>query len=150
MDHYNNSWFETGGVFEATEEPLCVPLSLFTDGVNPKKHTSSQKSMWLLILTWINLPRTIRQVMGPMLLMHPKGCELKTLEPYLEILIEELLDLTEFPLQNAYIGAPTTVKVALLQFLCEFPPTQNFFISLDTQLFDHAHIVMKSDITAIL
>lgn len=77
--------------------------------------------MWPLILTWINLPRTIRQVMGPMLLMHPKGCELKTLEPYLEILIEELLDLTEFPLQNAYIGAPTTVKVALLQFLCDIP-----------------------------
>lgn len=121
-----NSWFQTGGVFEATEEPLCVPLSLFTDGVNPNKHTSSQKSMWPLILTWINLPRTIRQVMGPMLLMGiipsgPKGCEPKTLEPYLEILIEELLDLTEFPLQNAYIGAPTTVKVALLQFLCDIP-----------------------------
>lgn len=32
-----------------------------------------------------------------------------------------LLDLTEFPLQNAYIGAPTTVKVALLQFLCDIP-----------------------------
>lgn len=40
----------------------------------------------------------------------PKGFEPTTLETYLKIIIEELLYLTEFSLQNAYTGAPKTVK----------------------------------------
>ncbi|XP_061190168.1 uncharacterized protein LOC133198027 [Saccostrea echinata] len=120
------SWFQEGGVFEGWQEQLCVPLSLFTDGVNPNKHSSSQKSMWPLILTWINLPRNIRQFLGPMFLMGIipsgiNGSEPKNLEPYLEILTEELLGLTEFPVKTSYTTAPVKVKVALLQFLCDIP-----------------------------
>lgn len=113
-------------MFENMKEEHCVPLSLFADGVNPNKHQSAQKSMWPVMLTWINLPRNIRQVLGPMLLVGIipsglKGCEPKTLEPYFELLTEELLELTEFPVWISYIGAPVKVKVALLQFLCDIP-----------------------------
>lgn len=31
------SWFREGSVFENMKEVHCVPLSLFADGVNPKK-----------------------------------------------------------------------------------------------------------------
>lgn len=120
------TWFREGGVFENMKEEHCVPLSLFADGVNPYKHQSAQKSMWPVMLTWINLPRNIRQVLGPMLLVGIipsglKGCEPKTLEPYFELLTEELLELTEFPVWISHIGAPVKVKVALLQFLCDIP-----------------------------
>lgn len=53
------SWFREGGVFENMKEEHCVSLSLFADGVNPNKHQSAQKSMWPVMLTWINLPRNI-------------------------------------------------------------------------------------------
>ncbi|XP_062596774.1 uncharacterized protein LOC134258258 [Saccostrea cucullata] len=126
------SWFETGGVFQGQQECHTVPLSLFTDGVNPNKHMTSQKSMWPLILTWINLPFEIRQLLGPMLLVGVipsgiNGSEPKSLEPYLELLIDELLSLSEFTLYNAYEMAPMNVKVALLQYLCDIPAYSKVF-----------------------
>ncbi|XP_062612111.1 uncharacterized protein LOC134273911 [Saccostrea cucullata] len=127
-----SSWFQPGGVFEGVPESLAIPLSLFTDGVNPNKHMTSSKSMWPIILTWINLPIDIRQLLGPMLLVGVipsgiKGSEPKSLEPYLELLIDELLSLTEFTVYNQYEAAPVTVKVALLQFLCDIPAFSKLF-----------------------
>ena len=56
-----HSWYQKGGVFEGMQEQKTVPLALFTDGVNPNKNMCAQKSMWPLMLTWINLPIAIRQ-----------------------------------------------------------------------------------------
>lgn len=121
-----HSWFEPGQVFGGKDRELCVPLSLFTDGVNPNKNIVCQKSMWPVILTWITLPQSVRQLLGPMLLMGiipsgKKGSEPKSLDPYLSILVDELLSLTEFPVYDSYRSAPMNVKVALLQYLCDIP-----------------------------
>ncbi|XP_062584302.1 uncharacterized protein LOC134246058 [Saccostrea cucullata] len=120
------SWFEPGEIFENKNPESCVPLSLFTDGVNPNKNSACQKSMWPIMLTWITLPPSIRQLLGPMLLMGiipsgVNGSEPKSLDPYLSIVVDELLTLTEFPVYDSYRSAPTTVKVALLQYLCDIP-----------------------------
>lgn len=57
-----HSWFKAGQVFENLGKNSCVPLSLFTDGVNPNRNSSAcQKSMWPIILTWITLPPSVRQ-----------------------------------------------------------------------------------------
>lgn len=82
------TWFREGGVFENMKEEHCVPLSLFADGVNPNKHQSAQKSMWPVMLTWINLPRNIRQVLGPMLLVGiiPSGLRALNLKHWSHIL----------------------------------------------------------------
>lgn len=98
---------------------MFVLVSLFTDGVNPNKNIVCQKSMWPVILTWITLPQSVRQLLGPMLLMGiipcgKKGSEPKSLDPYLSILVDELLSLTEFPVYDSYRSAPMNVKVALL------------------------------------
>lgn len=105
---------------------MFVRVSLFTDGVNPNKNIVCQKSMWPVILTWITLPQSVRQLLGPMLLMGiipcgKKGSEPKSLDPYLSILVDELLSLTEFPVYDSYRSAPMNVKVALLQYLCDIP-----------------------------
>lgn len=126
------SWFEEGGVFHGMKESHTIPLSLFTDGVNPNKHMTSQKSMWPIILTWINLPFELRQLLGPMLLVGIipsglKGNEPKSLEPYLELVTDEIIQLTEFPVFSSYAAAPVTVKVALLQFLCDIPAFSKVF-----------------------
>ncbi|XP_071135395.1 uncharacterized protein [Mytilus edulis] len=122
---YKN-WYTDQGVFGDHEEQQTVPLALFTDGVNPNKHLSTQKSMWPLLLTWINLPVQIRQLLGPMLLVGiipsgRNGSEPKSLEPYIDLLVDEILKLSEFPTYNSYRKAPVKVKVALLQFLCDIP-----------------------------
>lgn len=126
------SWFEEGGVFHGRKESHTIPLSLFTDGVNPNKHMTSQKSMWPIILTWINLPFELRQLLGPMLLVGIipsglRGSEPKSLEPYLELVTDEILQLTEFPVFSSYAAAPVTVKVALLQFLYDIPAFSKVF-----------------------
>lgn len=121
------SWFKAGQVFENLGENSCVPLSLFTDGVNPNRNSSAcQKSMWPIILTWITLPPSVRRLLGPMMLMGiipsgKNGSEPKSLEPYLSVVVDELLSLTEFTVLNSYTSAPMTVKVALLQYLCDIP-----------------------------
>ncbi|CAG2219411.1 unnamed protein product [Mytilus edulis] len=56
------SWCEDGGVFQNMEESCTVPLALFCDGLNPHKSMATPKSMWPLILTWLNLPVNIRNI----------------------------------------------------------------------------------------
>ncbi|XP_062595076.1 uncharacterized protein LOC134256449 [Saccostrea cucullata] len=121
-----HSWYAKGQVFEEMDKQLCVPLSLFTDGVNPNRNSACQKSMWPIILTWITLPTSIRQLLGPMMLMGiipsgKNGAEPKSLEPYLSVVVDELLSLTEFTVHNSYTSAPVSIKVALLQYLCDIP-----------------------------
>lgn len=106
----------------------------FTDGVNPNKLMPSQKSMWPIILTWINLPFELRQLFGPMFWVGIipgvlKGNEPKSLEPYLELVTNEVIQSTEFPVISSYAAAPVTVKTVLLQFLCDiFCIFKSFFL----------------------
>ena len=43
------------------------------------------------------------------------------LDCYMDRLVQELLELSEYPLYSVYDRAPVTVKVALLQYLCDIP-----------------------------
>ena len=43
----------------------------------------------------------------------------RALDPYLSVLVDELLSLTEFPVYDSYCSAPVKVKVALKQYLCD-------------------------------
>ena len=98
----------------------------WSNGVNPNKNMVCQKSMWPVLLTWITLPQSMRQLLGSMLLMgnipsEKKGSEPKSLDPYLSVLVDELLSLIEFPVYDSYCSAPVKVKVALIQYLCDIP-----------------------------
>lgn len=77
--------------------------------------------MWPIILTWINLPFELRQLFEPN--------EAKSLEPYLELVTNEVIQSTEFPVISSYAAAPVTVKTVLLQFLCDiFCIFKSFFL----------------------
>ncbi|XP_076106800.1 uncharacterized protein LOC143075311 isoform X2 [Mytilus galloprovincialis] len=113
------------GIFKDSDVSSCVPLALFTDGVNPNKNTAALKSMWPIILTWITLPQDIRYVLGPMMLLgivpgHGRK-EPKSLDPYISILVDELLVNMESKMYDSHKEAPVTVKIALLQYLCDIP-----------------------------
>lgn len=97
----------------------------------------SQKSMWPIILTWMNLPVETRQLFEPMFWVGIipgvlKGNEAKFLEPYLELVTNEIIQSTEFPVISSYAAAPVTVKVVLLQFCATcFAFSIFFFIFLN-------------------
>lgn len=115
----------SNGFFQDQEQENCVPLALFVDGVNPNKNMIVQKSIWPLIITWITLPQELRYILGPMMIagiVPGYGRkEPKSLDPYVNILVDELLTNLECNMYNAYTDAPVNVKVALLQYLCDIP-----------------------------
>lgn len=123
-DQYK-SWYEEGNIFSNSEEAETVPLALFCDGLNPNRSMATQKSMWPLILTWLNLPIHVRTLLGPMMLVGiipgTKTEEPKHLDPYIDVLVDELLSLTNLTVMNSYKKAPTHIKVALLQYQCDIP-----------------------------
>ena len=113
------------GIFKKHGPENCVPLALFADGVNPNKNQTIQKSIWPLIVTWITLPQELRYILGPMMLAGVVPGygrkEPKSLDPYVNVLVDELLENLECNLYNSYTDAPVTVKIALLQYLCDIP-----------------------------
>ena len=115
----------SNGVFKDSNQVNCVPLAIFADGVNPNKNQTVQKSIWPLILTWITLPQELRYILGPMMLagiIPGYGRkEPKSLDPYINVLVTELLSNLECKLYDSYTNSPVTVKIAFLQYLCDIP-----------------------------
>lgn len=77
-----------------------LSLSLCLDGLNPWSKNKTNYSMWPIVLGQLNLPRNIRNLLSNLILVgiipaQEGGKEPIHLEPYLEILVDELLCLSE-------------------------------------------------------
>ena len=120
------SWsraYSLQGVFSGDSRGLS--LALCTDGVNPINHNKVSHSMWPIMLTNLNLPRKIRNRFGNILLVvivpANKSKEPHNLNPYLDILVDELLEITGSTVFDAYRNAPFTLKVELLLYILDYP-----------------------------
>lgn len=80
-----------------------ISLALFTDGVNPFSHNKVVYSMWPIMLTLLDLPRKIRNHFGSILMVgilpSNKSQEPRSLNPYLEIMVDEMLELSSTIMQ---------------------------------------------------
>jgi len=96
-------------------------LALCTEGVNPFNHNKVTYSMWPIMLTILNLPRKVRNHLGNILLVGivpANGSrEAHNLNSYLDILVDELLEISASTIFDAYRNAPFTYKVELLYIL---------------------------------
>ena len=124
--HQSSGWknaYCNTGLFEG--DPRGLSLALCTDGVNPFAHNKVSYSMWPIMLTLLNLPRRIRNHFGSILLVgiipSNGSHEPKSLNPYLEILVDELLELSNSKLFDSYQGAPFTCKLAVLLCVLDYP-----------------------------
>lgn len=124
--HGSEGWknaYSINGVFKG--DPRGISLSICADGVNPFAHNKVTYSMWPIMLTLLNLPRHMRNRFASILLVGivpgNGSQEAKSLNPYLDILVDEMLELSGSTLYDAYRDAPFECKTAILLHTLDYP-----------------------------
>ena len=130
--HHSPTWndaYSIDDVFE--DDPRGIALGLCADGVNPFSHLSTTYSMCPIVLSLLNLPRNIRHNFGNLLLVGivPGNGrqEAKSIQPYLEILVDELITLSNAVLYDAYQQATFQLKVEILIHILDYPGIAKVF-----------------------
>ena len=124
--HDSYAWssaYSEGGIFKT--DPRGISFGLCTDGVNPFSHLRTSYSMWPIVLSLLNLPRKTRHNFGNLLLVgivpgNGKH-EAKNIQPYLEILVDELISLSNTTIYDAYQQATFELKVEILLHILDYP-----------------------------
>ena len=124
--HESPRWkeaFSPKGTFEG--DPRGTALSLCLDGLNPWSKNKTNYSMWPVVLGQLNLPRNVRSHLGNLVLVgiipsQVQGAEPKSLDPYLEVLIDEIIFLRGCKRYDAYKKAPFNVKVEILIYILDY------------------------------
>lgn len=124
-------WTENNG-----DNSSKVILGLNTDGVNPYSSQGIKYSLWPLILVIMNIPKHHRNKDHAMILagvvpsrkprQHGGGLE-PNLDPYVNVIVDELIKLSSSEIYSAHSGAPINVKVRLLVFMFDFQGYSKFF-----------------------
>ena len=115
--------YSTSGIFGG--DPRGISFAMCTDGVNPFAHNKVTYSMWPIMLTLLNLPRKSRNRFGSIMLqgiIPGNGTkEMYNINPYIDIMVDELLELSDSILFDAYKEAPFRCKVAILLYVLDYP-----------------------------
>ena len=114
-------FYSDNGIFEGDHRGLS--LSICTDGVNRFSHNKVSNSMLPLMLSLLNLPRNIRYHFGSILLVgiipSNGSQEPQSLNLFLDILVDELLEVSSSTMFDAYQKAPFNCKVAVLLYIMD-------------------------------
>lgn len=124
--HDSPKWklaFGESGTFKGDPRGIC--LSLCLDGLNPWSKNKANYSMWPIVMGQLNLPRKIRYEFANLILVgiipsQEQGKEPKHLDPYLEVLVDEIAFLSGCKLYDEYKEAPFHLKVEVLIYILDF------------------------------
>ena len=123
------SVYSETGFFKGDFRGLALQLS--TDGVNPFSGNKVVYSMWPVMLTVLNFPKRVRNLFENMLLVGiipgNNGREPKKVDPYLELVVDELLKLSGSQFYDAFRKAPFTFKVKILNYVLDYPGLNKVF-----------------------
>lgn len=121
--------YSDSGLFKGDNRGISFALEL--DGVNPFHNIGVIYSMTPIMLTMLNLPRHIRNTFGNILLVGIiKGKKTKgeiSIDPYVEILVDELMFLTACKAYSVYDKAPVDIKLKLLLYVLDYPGLSKLF-----------------------
>ena len=130
--HEASAWtsaYSSEGKFGSDSRGISFAMN--TDGVNPYSQNRVSYSMWPIILTVLNLPRDIRYAFGNFWLVGTVpgngNKEPNSLDPYLDILVDELLAISNREIFDAYQGAPFSLKVDILMYVLDYPGISKVF-----------------------
>ena len=115
--------FSADGTFKG--DLRGIGLSLCLDGLNPWSKNKANYSMWPIVLGQLNLPRSIRYNFANIILVgiipsQVKGKEPKHLDPFLEVLLDEILFLSGCKIYDAYREAPFHMKVEIMIYILDY------------------------------
>jgi len=124
--HDSPAWAEAysdTGIFNGDKRGIS--LAFCTDGVNPFSHSRIKYSMWPIMMTVLNLPRHLRNSFSSILLLgiipgNGKQ-EPKSLDPYLEVVADELQELNKLKIYDAYQNARFSLKIEILLNIMDYP-----------------------------
>lgn len=130
--HHSASWkelYSENGYFGGDKMGISFALEL--DGVNPFHNIGAIYSMTPIMLTILNFPRHIRNAFGNINLVGiipgKEKSESSNVSPYMEILVDELIFLTQTKAYSAYANAPVDVKLKLLLYVLDYPGLSKLF-----------------------
>ena len=124
--HDSPSWakaYSADGYFQG--DYRGISLGFCTDGVDPFNHTKVAYSMWPIMMTLLNLPREKRNLFENILLLGiipGNGTkEPKDLNPYLDVVVDELLELNGTQQCDAYQDSKFTLRIEILIHTLDYP-----------------------------
>ena len=108
-----------------------ISFALNTDDVNPYSQNKVNYSMWPIILMVLNLPRKVCHLFANVWLVGTipgnGSKEPNNLDPYLDVLVDELLELTNKKMFDTYQNAPFSLKVNVLMYVLDYPGISKVF-----------------------
>ena len=130
--HDSPEWsraYSVSGIFNGDKRGLS--LALCSDGLNPYAHHRIQYSMWPLVLSILNLPRSMRSSFANLFLVGiipgNGSKEPENLDPYVEILVDELLLLANATIYDAYLKSSFQMKFHVLSYVLDYPGMGKLF-----------------------
>jgi len=128
--HQSPAWksrYDVTGPFQG--DPRGISLSLCADGTNPFSKERVVYSMWPITLSILNLPRQIRNLPGSIILagIIPGKSEPQNMDPYMEILVDELCSVNGLELYDSYRNEKFQLKVDLLLHILDYPGQNKLF-----------------------
>ena len=128
--HQSNAWkvkYDTSGPFKG--DTRGISLSICTDGTNPFSKEKNQYSMWPIMLTLLNLPSHLRTNYGSMLLtgIIPGKNEPQNLDPYIEILVDEIITLNGTPCFDAHRSEEFKMQLDIMMHILDYPGQNKLF-----------------------
>ena len=125
--HVWKEWYSSTGLFRGDPRGLCLGLCL--DGTNPFSKEKTTYSMWPMIISLMNLPRNLRFLPGFLQLVGiiPGRHEPKNTDPYLSLLVDELKDLNDCVLFDAFQNNTFQLRTRLLLHTLDYPGVNKVF-----------------------
>ena len=130
--HDTQRWkdlYANDGYFAGDARGLSFAFS--TDGVDPFKKTSKSKSMWPMSVAIINFPRNLRFLFSTILLTaiipSNNGKEPLSLQPYIRVLVDELLALNGLRVYDAYKDETFTLRTFMFTHILDYPGINKVF-----------------------
>ena len=120
-------WYAEDGCYEG--DPRALTFAICIDGLNPFKKESSTYSMCPILLSPLNFPPKLRKLSGSMFLtgIIPGPKELKSTDPYVEIVVDEILKLNGTEVYDACEKENFKLQTNILLHIFDYPGQSKVF-----------------------